>query len=68
MAAWTYGVVSRAITDADGLAGISPLEPDPKNYRQALCHPVLAPFWIESAEEEMRGLWKRGCFKKHYCL
>eukprot|EP00961_Rhodomonas_salina_P190278 2567312-Rhodomonas_salina.1 len=56
----------RALTPEDGLGDIGVLEPDPKTYRRALQHPRLAPFWRESAGEEMEGLWKRGCFKKHY--
>eukprot|EP00961_Rhodomonas_salina_P254455 3438285-Rhodomonas_salina.1 len=60
MAAWTWMAAQRAITANDGLEGISNLEPDPKNYCQALKHPKLAPFWVESAGEEMAGLWQRG--------
>jgi len=57
--------VLRALTSADGLDDIDILEPDPRNHRQAMRHPRLAPFWKESGAEEMTGLFRRGCFKKH---
>jgi len=66
LAAWSYAVAARAITAEDGLESIGILEPDPKNYKTALQHPLLRPFWVESAEEEMTGLWRRGCFKRHH--
>jgi len=55
----------RALTPEDGLDDIDILEPDPRNHRQAMRHPRLAPFWKESGAEEMTGLFRRGCFKKH---
>ena len=46
------------------LADIDMLEPDPGNSKAAMWHPSLAPFWIQSEEKEMGGLWKRDCFKR----
>jgi len=57
--------VLRTLTSADGLEDIDILEPDPRNHRQAMHHPRLAPFWKEAGGEEMTGLFRRGCFKKH---
>jgi len=59
LAAWAYGIASRTITAEDNLFNIGILEPDPKNYKAACRHPILAPFWVESALEEMTGLWRR---------
>jgi len=54
----------RALNSEDGLDDVDVLEPDPKNHKSALRHPRLAPFWRESASEEMDGLFRRGCFRK----
>eukprot|EP00961_Rhodomonas_salina_P291224 3931812-Rhodomonas_salina.1 len=58
LAAWTFWATNRALTPEDGLSDIGILEPDPKSYKQALRHLRLAPFWVESAKEEMEGLWR----------
>eukprot|EP00961_Rhodomonas_salina_P119996 1614724-Rhodomonas_salina.1 len=55
----------QALTEEDGVQDIGLLEPDPKHYCKALQHQWLAPLWEESDEEEMEGLFRRGCFKKH---
>ena len=45
------------------LADMDMLEQTPANHRQAMNHPRLKPFWMDSERKEMDGLWKRGCFK-----
>eukprot|EP00961_Rhodomonas_salina_P303017 3941063-Rhodomonas_salina.2 len=57
MTAFLHVVAQRALTPADGLDDIDQLEPDPKSYKRALKHQLLAPFWTESAGEEMDSLW-----------
>eukprot|EP00961_Rhodomonas_salina_P021745 292594-Rhodomonas_salina.3 len=49
----------RTLTEADCGDNIDILKPDLKNFRQALRHPFLSPLWMESATEEMTGLFKR---------
>eukprot|EP00961_Rhodomonas_salina_P127701 1721808-Rhodomonas_salina.1 len=49
----------RTLTEDDGVHRIGILEPDPKGFKQALLHPFLLPLWMESATEEMDGLFKR---------
>eukprot|EP00961_Rhodomonas_salina_P032108 432563-Rhodomonas_salina.2 len=46
------------------LADIDMLEADPNNRTEALRNPRLLPFWIDSENKEMAGLWSKGCFKK----
>eukprot|EP00961_Rhodomonas_salina_P206037 2781089-Rhodomonas_salina.1 len=46
------------------LADVDMLEPSPTNSNEAMRNVRLCPFWIDSENKEMDGLWKRGCFKK----
>jgi hypothetical protein len=46
------------------LADLDMLEPNPPNRTHAMRNERLRPFWVQSEEKEMQGLWKRGCFKK----
>ena len=57
---------ARTLTEDDGLDDLDILEPDPKSHKRALQHPRMAGLWQEAAEEEMSGLFRRGCFKKHH--
>eukprot|EP00961_Rhodomonas_salina_P130203 1753205-Rhodomonas_salina.1 len=43
------------------------LEPSPANRNEAMRNVRLKPFWIESENKEMKGLWSRGCFKRWRC-
>eukprot|EP00961_Rhodomonas_salina_P146761 1975910-Rhodomonas_salina.1 len=42
------------------LADIDMLEADPNNRTEALRNPRLLPFWIDSENKEMAGLWSKG--------
>eukprot|EP00961_Rhodomonas_salina_P246819 3334422-Rhodomonas_salina.1 len=46
------------------LADIDMLEPNPAHCKEAMRNPCLKPFWIESEQKEMDGVWRRGCFKR----
>ncbi len=45
------------------LADLDMLEQSPSNRMEAMHHARLQPFWVQSEQKEMDGLWHRKCFK-----
>eukprot|EP00961_Rhodomonas_salina_P008411 114423-Rhodomonas_salina.1 len=50
-------LASQMLEGYEALADIDMLEPDPANHTQAMKNPLLRPFWIESQNKEIKGLW-----------
>eukprot|EP00961_Rhodomonas_salina_P112936 1519388-Rhodomonas_salina.1 len=48
----------------DKLADVNILEQNPSNLNEAMHNVRLRPFWMDSENKEMDGLWKRCCFKR----
>ena len=46
------------------LSWIDLTEPDPRHRGQAMRNPRLAPIWQLEEDNEMKGLWERGCLRK----
>ena len=46
------------------LSWIDLTEPDPRHRGQAMRNPRLAPIWRQEEDQEMRGLWERGCLRR----
>eukprot|EP00961_Rhodomonas_salina_P250236 3382649-Rhodomonas_salina.1 len=57
-------LASQMMDNYEQLADIDTLEPNPAHHKEAMQNPRLKPFWIESEQMEMDGLWRRGCFKR----
>jgi len=55
-------IVSDSKIDADLLANIGMLQPDPA-HRGAAMASHFRPFWFTAEQEKWVGLWKRNCFK-----
>jgi len=53
------------LTSLPGEDGVSALAAAWMMANTALASLRTLTFWLEAAVEEMEGLWKRGCFKKH---
>eukprot|EP00961_Rhodomonas_salina_P150031 2020226-Rhodomonas_salina.1 len=55
---------AQMIKGYDKLADIYILEPNLSNRNEAMSNIRLLPFWMDSENKEMDGLWKHCCFKQ----
>eukprot|EP00961_Rhodomonas_salina_P212497 2869930-Rhodomonas_salina.2 len=56
-------LASQMMENYEQLVDIDMLEPNPANQNEAMRNHRLKPFWLDSEQKEMDGLWRRWCFK-----